>query len=383
MDNAKILVIDDEIGICEGIRRALAPQGLSVDIATSGAEGMQKIQSGGYDLTLLDIMMPGVSGIDLLAEIHRHDPEIVCIIITGYATVELAVQAIKQGAYDFLTKPFSVDDLTLAVNHGLERRRLTLEARRLQAIEAEARRLNEEKARLEELDKAKRQFIRLVTHEMQAPVAAIQNYLQLILDGYVPPENQREIIAKCMARAQEEMDLIADLLELGQLQVLAKPVKTAPVHLEELLVTVMDNFREQAARKNLRLDLNIAPDLPPVMGTPERFKSVWTNLISNAVKYTPSDGAVTVSLRVEAGNIIGVVSDTGIGIPAGEQAHLFTEFFRATNAKELDLPGTGLGLAIVRQIIAAAGGKISVESESGRGARFIFSLPAHYQTESQ
>ncbi|MBU4225562.1 MAG: response regulator, partial [Chloroflexi bacterium] len=234
MDNAKILVIDDEIGICEGIRRALAPQGLSVDIATSGAEGMQKIQSGGYDLTLLDIMMPGVSGIDLIAEIHRHDPEIVCIIITGYATVELAVQAIKQGAYDFLTKPFSVDDLTLAVNHGLERRQLTLEAWRLQAIEAEARRLNEEKARLEELDKAKRQFIRLVTHEMQAPVAAIQNYLQLILDGYVPPENQREIIAKCMARAQEEMDLIADLLELGQLQVLAKPVKTAPVHLEEL-----------------------------------------------------------------------------------------------------------------------------------------------------
>lgn len=380
MDNAKILVIDDEIGICEGIRRALSPQGLSVDIATSGAEGMQKIQSGGYDLTLLDIMMPGVSGIDLIAEIHRHDPEIVCIIITGYATVELAVQAIKQGAYDFLTKPFSVDDLTLAVNHGLERRRLTLEARRLQAIEAEARRLNEEKSRLEELDKAKRQFIRLVTHEMQAPVAAIQNYLQLILDGYVPPENQREIIAKCMARAQEEMDLIADLLELGQLQVLAKPVKAVPVHLEELLVTVMDNFREQAARKNLRLDLTIAPNLPPVMGAPERFKSVWTNLISNAVKYTPSDGAVTVSLRVEAGNIIGVVSDTGIGIPAGEQARLFSEFFRATNAKELDVPGTGLGLAIVRQIIAAAGGNINVESESGRGARFIFSLPAHYQT---
>ncbi|MDI6769696.1 MAG: hybrid sensor histidine kinase/response regulator [Anaerolineales bacterium] len=383
MDNARILVIDDEIGICEGIRRALAPQGLSVDIATSGAEGMQKIQSGGYDLTLLDIMMPGVSGIDLIAEIHRHDPEIVCIIITGYATVELAVQAIKQGAYDFLTKPFSVDDLSLAVNHGLERRRLSLEARRLQAIEAEARRLNEEKARLEELDKAKRQFIRLVTHEMQAPVAAIQNYLQLILDGYVPPENQPEIITKCIARAQEEMDLIADLLELGQLQVLAKPVKPVPVHLEELLVTVMDNFREQAARKNLRLDLNLAPDLPPVMGAPERFKSVWTNLISNAVKYTPPGGAVTVSLRVEAGNIIGVVSDTGIGIPAGEQAHLFSEFFRATNAKELDLPGTGLGLAIVRQIIAAAGGKISVESESGRGARFIFSLPAHFQTESQ
>ncbi len=376
MHNAKILVIDDEIGICEGIRRALAPQGLSVDIATSGAEGMQKIQSGGYDLTLLDIMMPGVSGIDLITEIHRHDPEIVCIIITGYATVELAVQAIKQGAYDFLTKPFSVDDLTLAVSQGLERRRLSLEARRLQAIEAEARRLTEEKARLEELDKAKRQFIRLVTHEMQAPVAAIQNYLQLILDGYVPPENQPEIIGKCMARAQEEMDLIADLLELGQLQVLAKPLKTTPVHLEGLLVAVMDNLRTQAEQKNLRFDLNITPDLPPVMGAPEHFKSVWTNLIANAIKYTPAGGAVTISLRCDNEQVIGEVSDTGIGIPLEDQPRLFTEFFRAANAKALDVPGTGLGLAIVRQIIAAAGGSITVQSEVGRGATFRFSLPA-------
>jgi DNA-binding NtrC family response regulator len=133
-------------------------------------------------------MMPDISGADLIASIHQRDPEIVCIFVTGYATVELAVRAIKQGAYDFLTKPFSVDDLMLAVNQGLERRRLSLETKRLQAVEAEARRLTEEKARLQEVVRAKLRFIRLVTHELQAPVAAIENYLQLILEGYVPQE---------------------------------------------------------------------------------------------------------------------------------------------------------------------------------------------------
>ncbi|HBX69414.1 MAG TPA: hypothetical protein DEH25_08530, partial [Chloroflexi bacterium] len=163
-----------------------------MELTFDGKTGLSQARSGDYALVLIDVMMPDVSGIDLIASIHAVDPEIVCIIITGYATVELAVQSIKQGAYNFLTKPFSVDDLLLTIRQGLERRRLSLEARRVQTAEAAARRLAEEKARLEELDRAKRQFIRLVTHELQSPVSAIENYLKLILDGYVPPEQVPE-----------------------------------------------------------------------------------------------------------------------------------------------------------------------------------------------
>src|SRR5512136_2489078 len=133
MKTPRILVIDDEIGICQGIQRALKPTGYQVDISTSSDKGLETIQKDHYNLVLLDVMMPGVSGIDLIASIHKHDPELVCIIITGYATVELAVRAIKHGAYDFLTKPFSVDDLLLAVSQGLERRRLSLESKRAEA----------------------------------------------------------------------------------------------------------------------------------------------------------------------------------------------------------------------------------------------------------
>ncbi|MBE9523839.1 MAG: hybrid sensor histidine kinase/response regulator [Chloroflexi bacterium] len=376
MNNAKILVIDDEIGICEGIERVLEPEGYSVDAAFNGEMGLRKIQSKSYDLVLIDIMMPGIGGIDLIAPIHEQDPETVCVMITGYATVDLAVKAIKEGAYDFLSKPFSVDTLLLAVNQGIERRKLSLEAKRAQAAEAEARRLEEEKRRLEELDRAKRQFIRLVTHDLQAPVAAIENYLKLIQGGYIPPEDQPEIIARCLERTQEEIDLLADLLELGHLEVI-KTFKVTEVHLDQVFHTVMESFQEQIAGKNIQIKIDFDNDIPLIIAAPEKIKSLWRNLISNAIKYTPKNGLVTARLQVEGDTLIGELSDTGIGIPLDEQKLLFSEFFRANNAKELGVPGTGLGLAIIKRIVEAMDGEITVKSETGAGSTFRFSIPIY------
>ena len=171
----RILVVDDELGLREGCRRALTRHGYPVDVAATGQEGLAKIQEGEFALVLLDVMMPDISGIELLKAIQNHDPDIVCIIITGYATVELAVSAMKLGAYDFIAKPFSDDNLVLAVEKGLEHRRLELEARRLQQIEEEAWRLSQEKAMLEELDGVKSAFMRKVAHELRAPIAAIES----------------------------------------------------------------------------------------------------------------------------------------------------------------------------------------------------------------
>ncbi|RPI29003.1 MAG: hybrid sensor histidine kinase/response regulator [Acidobacteria bacterium] len=372
---SEILVVDDEIGICEAIRRALTPMGFNVDIADNGTQGLTKIRAGSYELALIDVMMPGIGGIDLIAAIHQHDPEIVCIIITGYATVELAVRAIKQGAYDFLTKPFTVDDLALAVNQGLERRRLSLEAHRLHAVEAEARRLAEEKARLEELDKAKKQFIRLVTHELQRPIADIYNYLQLLLEGYVEPDELRSVIEKSRARALEQMELIADLLELGQIQILTTPAKGEPVQLDRILADVLETVYPRANLKGVKINVETNQPVPPVWGLAARLRSVWANLISNAVKYTPDGGCVTVAQREDHGRIVGEVTDTGIGIPEEDQGQIFGEFFRAGNARALEIPGTGLGLTIVKKIVEDAGGSISFESQPGRGTRFEFKLP--------
>ncbi len=373
---ASLLVIDDEFGIREGCRRALSPQGFAVDVAGDAAEGLARLAAGQYDLALLDVMMPGMNGLELLGKIREHDPEIVCIVITGYATVALAVTAIKQGAYDFLTKPFSVDDLLLAVEHGLEHRRLIREQRRLREVEAGAIRLAAEKGKLEEIAKAKAAFIRLVTHELQAPIAAIDSYLRLILDGYVAPEDQRGMLARAEARAQEQMTLIADLLEFGRLRDGQKRGRVRAVRLDTVLRQMTEAFASQAAQKQVQFVTELPAEVPPVRGVMAEFKSIWTNLVGNAIKYTPTGGAVTVRLWAEEERVIGQVRDTGIGIPAEALDKLFHEFYRADNAKAIAAHGTGLGLAITKQIIEGAGGQITVTSELGNGSTFTFTLPA-------
>jgi signal transduction histidine kinase len=382
-DQPQILVIDDELGIREGCRRVLAAQGFMVDTAETGMEGLRKLQAAAYDLVLIDVMMPGVNGIDLLPPIHQHDPEIVCIIITGYGTVDLAVKAIKQGAYDFINKPFTADDLLLVVNQGMERRRLSLEARRLQTIEAQAKRLTEEKALIEEIDRVKMAFLRQVTHELRAPVAAVLSYLHLILNEDVPPERYKEMVGRAEAMARYQLDLIADLLELGKLKEFKIRDQVSLVNLGEILRQVADQFVEQAQERKLQLSVHVPSALPPVRAVAEQLKSVWTNVISNAIKYTPPGGQVAVSLRQEGDQLIGQVSDTGIGIPAEAQARLFSEFFRAGNAKSFTPHGTGLGLAIVKQIVEGAGGRIWVESAVGKGSTFTFTLPVASTPEEQ
>jgi len=371
-----ILVIDDELGLREGCRRALSPHGYQVQVAATGQKGLAQIQEGNFSLVLLDVMMPDISGIELLPPILGHDSDIVCIIITGYATVELAVQAMKLGAYDFIAKPFSDDNLLLAVEKGLERRRLQKEAQRLQSLEQEARRLSQEKAMLEELDQIKSSFMRTVAHELRAPIAAIQSYLTLILKGYALPEERRRMEERAAQRTAELLDLVDDLLNLARLKDVKIESRKQMVSLEEILDDVLGLHIPEAKEKQITLQRDIHP-CPPVVADPVHIKQLWTNLISNAIKYTPSRGQVIVRLFPDdQGTNVGQVEDTGIGIAKKDLPHLFQEFFRTEKAKAFAKRGTGLGLSIVKQIIQEYNGNISVESELEKGTKFTFRLPA-------
>ncbi len=376
----RILVIDDELGIREGCRRVLAPLGYSVEVAENGAEGLRKVREWSPDLVLLDVMMPDITGIDLLDPIHAHDPDIVCIIITGYATVELAVQAVKRGAYDFISKPFSADTLILAVHQGLERRRLVLESKRMQALEAEAQELARAKEELERLDKMKSAFMLTVAHELRAPVAAIQGYLRLILDGYADPDKQREMLERSDQRASELLALIEDLLALARVKDAAPEEKRVPVPVGDVLKQVADLLQVEAAKKRIAFSVRAEAN-PTVLATRDHIRQLWTNLISNAIRYTPEGGSVSVSLAVRDGMVEGVVEDTGIGIAAEDLPRIFDEFYRTRTAKEMVSGGTGLGLPIVKRIVETYGGNISVESEVGKGSRFTFRLPLHAEPQ--
>jgi len=230
--------------------------------------------------------------------------------------------------------------------------------------------------RLAELDKARSQFIRLVTHELRAPVAAIQSYLRLILDGYVPQERQREIIEKSERRALEQLALISDLLDLARLQEGRKQEEQIEaVDVAQVLQGVTDLMQARAEEKDLLFSVQIEEGVPPVRANPEHVKQVWTNLISNAIKYTAPGGIVVVSLSQNPNYVVGIVRDTGIGMTPEQLQHLFEEFYRTEEAKAIERQGTGLGLTIVKRIVESYGGRIWAESEHGRGSKFSFALP--------
>lgn len=370
----RILVIDDEEGIRAGCRRALEPEGYVVETAASGQEGLRRFREGNFDLVLIDVVLPDMRGVDLLKPILEKDPDAVCVIITGYATVELAVQAIRSGAYDFLSKPFTADVLRMTVAQGLERRRLSLEAKRLQKIEEEARELARAKEELERLDRFKTTFMWTVAHELRAPLNALQSFLLAILKGYIPPEEQREVLERAVQRVQELLDLVDDLLKLAAAKSGKGLEKREPVSLADVLEKVAPLFQKEAEAKGLVWSLEVRAR-PIVQADPDQMAQVWSNLISNAVKYTPAGGRVRVVLEEQDGWAVGTVEDTGIGIAPQDLGRIFEEFYRTPQAKEIAPRGTGLGLPLVKQIVEGHGGSIAVESEVGRGSRFVFRLP--------
>jgi signal transduction histidine kinase len=247
----------------------------------------------------------------------------------------------------------------------------------LEAGIAAARRaeeMTELNAKLRELDDFRNRFTMMVTHELRAPVAAIQSYIKLILEGFVPPEREREILERAERRAWEQLTLIGDLLELSKVKEKALE-KAPPLDLGDVLRSVVELMRAPAQQKDLLFSVEMAPDLPKVSLPAEQAKQVWTNLISNAIKYTPPGGSVVVALTQDQNSVLGTVRDTGIGIAPKDREHLFEEFFRTQEAKAMEAHGTGLGLSLVKRIVESHGGRIWVESELGKGSKFTFALP--------
>jgi signal transduction histidine kinase len=197
----------------------------------------------------------------------------------------------------------------------------------------------------------------------------------LILEGYVPQPKVRETLEKAEKRAMEQLALIADLLELGRIGSADARGQVQPVQVEKSLRDQVDLLAAGARERDITLNLDIGSDLPPVVTNPDQIKSLWNNLVSNAIKYNRDGGRVDVSLQREGDRLVASVSDTGIGIPPEAMARLFSEFFRADNAKVHSRMGTGLGLSIVKEIVERSGGQITAESELDKGTTFRFWLP--------
>jgi signal transduction histidine kinase len=373
----RILIIDDELGIREGCRRVLEPQGYTFDMAKNFQDGVKHIKQNDYDMVLLDVMLPDGRGIDLLTPILERDPNTIPVIITGYATIELAIEAIKRGAYDFIAKPFNAEVLTLTVQQGLEKRKLSIEAKRLAAIEQEALELARAKEEMERLDRLKTTFLLTVAHELRSPVAGAQSLLRTLLRGLAGQLNdqQNDILNRIEDRLDFLMELIDDLLSLASSKTFDAEAPLEKVTLQPIIRRVAERLEIHAESKNVNLILAIPEEDIVVDASEEGVERIFSNLIGNAVKYTPAGGKVEVGVENAPSGVKISVVDTGIGIPKEDLSHLGEEFFRAKNARKSGVKGTGLGLNIVKQYVDQFGWQIEVQSAEGEGSVFTISLP--------
>ena len=375
---ANILIVDDEPGIRIGCRRALEPAGYRVEEAGSIKQGQEMLASTIYDMVLLDVMLPDGRGIDLLPDIFAKDPETVTIIITGYATVEMAVSAIKRGAYDFISKPFTSDLLLLTVEQGLEKRRLSLEAQRLKQVEAEAAELARQKAEAERLGAFKAQFALTVAHELRAPVAGAQSLLRTLTNGLVGEftEKQIAILQRLESRLDELLALINDLLTLAKSKNLVEENPIEKVPFQPVIQKILVQFEAMAAEKGISVVFDRPESEINVYATEDGLTIILTNLISNAIKYSREGGKVEIAIKPEGQFMQVEVRDEGIGIPKDSLQKIGQEFFRAPNAQGSGILGTGLGISIVQQYLTFFGGDFSIESKEGEGTTITLRLRA-------
>ena len=373
----KILVIDDEEGIRKGCTRVLQRAGYTTDVATGFQDGLEKIQSEPFDLVLLDVMMPDGRGIDLLEPIRDRDPETVAVLITGYATVELAVDAIKRGAYDFISKPFTAQMLLMTVDQGFEKRRLSMEAKRLHAVEKEMADLKRAREQAEQLSEFKSTFATMVTHELRAPVGAAQSLVRTLLRGLAGELNPRqaELLGRVSIRLDSLLLLINDLLTLAASKSLEAEKPLQDVKLNCALEQVLQSFADEAASKHVTLNCQAAGEDLLVRATEEGLETVLSNLVGNALKYTPAEGCIQIDLEQYEGCVVCRVADTGIGISEEDLPHIGTEFFRGANARGQNIQGSGLGMSIVKELLRRFGAEIDIQSQVGQGTTVALSFP--------
>lgn len=362
-----VLIVEDEEDMREACAQALAALDLEVLAAANGEEGLRLVRERVPDLVFVDIKMAGMDGMTLLSEIRKFDPTIVTVVITGFATVDSAVEAMRQGAYDFLPKPFTPEQLREVARRGLERRRLAAAAQSLR----------------EERERVRNNLISLVSHELRAPLVAVDQYLEVLLGGVagdLTPE-QREILSQARARVEHLLDLVKDWLAVGRVAQAGVAQRAEPVDLVRLLRQVCEAMQGVAERAGVTVTFVEPPFPAEVTGDAEALMHVFTNLVSNGIQYNREGGSVTVEVLDEEDKVCVFVSDTGIGIPQESIPFIFDEFFRGDDRRVRSKPGSGLGLALVRSIVTAHQGSVTVDSTPEVGTTFIVTLPKRLKPE--
>jgi len=355
-----ILIIDDEEALRDGCRQALEKSGYTVLTAGEGVEGINIAREKKPDIAFVDLKMPGISGMEIIEILSRDIPDIVLIMITGYATILSAVEAIQKGAYDYLPKPFSPDQIRTVARRGVDHRNLKIETRRLR----------EEKERMEE------SFITFVSHEMRSPLVVIRQYIESLkaIAGDRFDKDVSYIIERCSIRIQRLEELIEHWLDLSKIENGTFVKKKEPLKLSDVILRSFEEMMPTCKERGIILEANAPENLFQIIGDEESLVRVFINIIGNAAKYTPDGGKISVSARNDEYYVIVDISDTGVGIPQDKLPFIFEPFFRA-GGKEERHRGSGLGLTYCKKIMDSHGGEIGATSKEGEGTTIMLKFP--------
>jgi len=545
---ARVLVVDDEVQVVQIFQDLLTQQGYAVESCDNGDDAIVKVTSGEFDLVLTDINLPGVDGLEVIRAAKAADKDTCVILITGYASTTTAIDALRQGAYDYITKPFDLWETLKAIERGLESRMLTQENRRLikelesanvglqqheeilrrkvaratdrmaslleagkaistslslqstlDVVVAQAAKLASAGAcliflhdassddyaaeavlgvpadsvkslrfqmgigyhgqvvqsaqpilvenlgdavgteeiiaslkpanalivplqgnesvigtitcldheggafttddqdvlkmlasqatiaitnailfeRTKELDRLKSEFVAVVSHEVRTPLTSIKGSLELLGDDrfHKLPPPQKELLSICQANTERLINLINDILDFSKLESSKLPLSIEAIDAGAVLTEAVENIRNLAGQKEVVVNLKVDPSTGTIEADPMRVGQVATNLLGNAIKFSPEKSHIDVFASGDESQITVSVKDYGRGISQRDLARLFQRFAQLDSSTTRKAGGTGLGLVISKGIVEQHGGKIWVESAIGEGSTFSFSLP--------
>ena len=369
-ETLKILVVDDEDGMRLAVARALRNYVVAfpdldfeakfeIIQAGTGEQALELIAADPPPILLLDHKLPGISGLDALGWIVERKLEVVTIMITAYASLETAVLATKLGAFDFLAKPFTPDELKAGLRKAV----------RHFVLQRQTRRLMEEKRTI------RFQFLSVLAHELKAPLAAIEGYLFMMRDHTAgdDPAHYSKAVDRSLIRIEGMRKLIFDLLDLTRIESGQKKRDLVPTDVVEIARAAVETQLPSARERNIVMEIKSAERIDMKADRGE-IEIILNNLVSSAVKYNKPDGRVEIETTADADKVTIRVSDTGIGMSQAEADKLFGEFVRIKNSKTVGIQGSGLGLSIVRRIARLYGGDVTVVSAPDQGSTFTVVL---------
>ena len=367
----KVLVVDDEPGIRSGVIRILSnfhvtypfmdeDYTFEITEAASGEEGIEVIEKNIPDVILLDNKLPGIQGVEVLEYIRKKGYDIVVAMITSYASLDVAIRATRDGATDFIPKPFTPQELKSSIENitkQLYLRRITHKLK-------------------QDGKKIRYQFLSVLSHELKAPLNAIEGYLRMMQEKQAGDkvDDYATAIDRSLQRIQGMRNLIMDLLDFTKIRLERKEEKIQEVDLAAVASNAIVTVQPYAIQMEVTVNLEKRSEAV-IMADPDDIEIVFNNLISNAVKYNRFGGKAGVIIDSSDTEAIIVISDTGIGIMPEDVDNLFTEFVRIKSEKTKNIAGSGLGLSIVKKVVELYHGNIRVESKPDEGSTFTVRLP--------